>query len=321
MRKNGVNLEHSSGVVMRLNHSVVSAVIGALAVSACTREAEAPAEPVSQTPPVAQPMGSAAPAIGYACESGQTVTVQYPDTATASVAYKGQSYALRLVPSGSGARYSGSGMEWWIASREGSESATLSRLGPNEDVGVAVLERCSRPSANPALPVPGTPITPQPAPGGVLPASTPCRAAQLRLTSETGDAGAGGRTNVFAVTNIGTAPCSVAGYPAVSLLDGQGRAMTAIRSDQNPQTATPVNIPTGGKAFFDIHWTVVPFEGGGERVCPTATRVRVLIPGDTAALAIPLTFTPCGGRIRVNPFRNGVEPGQAPEPARAASST
>jgi len=302
---------------MSLNRLLVAAVVGAMSVSACTREAEAPAEPVNQTPPVAQPTAPTAPAIGYACESGQTVTVQYPDTATASVAYKGQTYAVRLVPSGSGARYSGSGLEWWIATSDGSESATLSRLGPNEDVGVAVLERCSRPSANPALPVPGP--QPQPAPGGVLPASTPCRAAQLRLTSETGDAGAGGRTNVFALTNAGTAPCSISGYPAVSLLDTQGRALTAIRSDQNPNTATPVNIPVGGKGYFDIHWTVVPFEGGGERVCPTAARVRVLIPGDTAALAVPLSFTPCGGRIRVNPFRAGVEPG--PAPAVAASST
>lgn len=303
---------------MSLNRLLVAAVIGAMSVSACTREAEAPAEPVNQTPPVAQPTPTA-PAIGYACESGQTVTVQYPDTATASVVYKGQTYALRLVPSGSGARYSGSGLEWWIATREGSENATLSRLGPNDDVGVAVLERCSRPSANPNLPVPGQPTTPQPAPGGVLPASTPCRVAQLRLNAETADAGMGGRTQVFGVTNAGTAPCSVAGYPAVSLLDGQGRGLTAIRSDQNPNTATPVNIPAGGKAFFDIHWSVIPNEGAGERTCPTAARVRVLIPGDTAALAIPFSFTPCGGRIRVNPFRSGVEPGPAPvSPASAA---
>lgn len=306
---------------MSLHRLLVAAVIGAMSVSACTQEAETPTEPVNQTPPVAQPTASTAPPIGYACESGQTVTVQYPDTATASVAYKGQTYALRLVPSGSGARYSGAGVEWWIATREGSESATLSRLGPNDDVGVAVLERCSRPSANPALPVPGTPTTPQPAPGGVLPASTPCRAANLRLSSETGDAGAGGRTNVFALTNAGTAPCSVSGYPAVSLLDAQGRSLTAIRSDQNPNTATPVNIPVGGKAFFDIHWTVVPFEGGGERVCPSAARVRILIPGDTAALAVPLTLQPCGGRIRVNPFRTAAEPGTSPAAVPAASST
>ena len=306
---------------MSLNRLLVAGLIGAVSLSACTREAETPPEAVDQTPPSATPAAPAAPPIGYACESGQTVSVQYPDTATASVAYKGQTYALRLVPSASGARYSGSGVEWWIAAREGSESATLSRLGPNEDVGLAVLERCSRPSANPALPLPGAPVGPQPAPGGVLPASTPCRASQLRLNSETGDAGAGNRANVFGVTNAGTAPCSVSGYPAVSLLDAQGRALTTIRSDQNPNIATPVNIPAGGKAFFDIAWNVVPNEGAGERVCPSAARVRVLIPGDPAALAIPLTFQPCGGRIRVNPFRVGIEPGAAPAAVPAASTT
>lgn len=308
---------------MSLNRLLAVAVIGAMSVSACSREAEAPPETVDQTPPVAAaPSAPTAPPIGYACESGKTVTVQYPDTATASVVYNGQTYALRLSPSASGARYSGSGVEWWIATREGGgqENATLSRLGPNEDVGVAVLERCSRPSANPALPAP-MPGQPEPAPGGVLPASGPCRVAQLRLTSETADAGMGGRTNVFAVTNAGPAPCSVSGYPAVSLLDAQGRALTAIRSDQNPQTATPVNIPVGGKGYFDIHWTVVPNEGAGERVCPSAARVRVLIPGDPAALAIPLAFQPCGGRIRVNPFRASVEPGAAPAVVPAASST
>ena len=306
---------------MSLNRLLVAGLIGALSVSACTREAEAPPQAVDQTPPVGTPTPATARMIGYACESGQTVSVQYPDTATASVTYRNQAYAMRLVPSASGARYSGSGLEWWIAARDGQESATLSRLGPNDDVGVAVLERCSRPSANPALPVPGQPTQPQPAPGGVLPAATPCRAAQLRLSSETGDAGAGGRTNVFAVTNTGAAACSVSGYPAVNLLDAQGRGLTAIRSDQNPQVATPVTIPVGGKGYFDIHWTVVPNEGAGERVCPSAARVRVLIPGDPSALAIPLTFTPCGGRIRVNPFRSTVEPGQAPEPVAAASAT
>ncbi|MES2861947.1 MAG: DUF4232 domain-containing protein [Pseudomonadota bacterium] len=305
---------------MSLNRFLVVGLIGAMAVSACTQPAEEPADAVPQTPPVAAPAPTA-PAIGYACESGQSVTAQYPDTATASIAYKGQTYALRLVPSGSGARYSGSGLEWWIATREGSESATLSRLGPNEDVGVAVLERCSRPSANPALPAPGSPMTPQSGPGGTIPTSTPCRVAQLRLTSDSGDAGAGNRVNVFGVTNTGTAPCSVSGYPAVSLLDAQGRALTTVRSDHNPAVVAPVNIAAGGKVYFDIAWNVVPNEGNGERVCPTAARVRVLIPGDTAALAIPLTFTPCGGRIRVNPFRSTVEPGQAPEPAAAASTT
>lgn len=309
---------------MTMHRLFAVGLIGALAVSACTRPAEEAEQPAERTTPIpTAPTVPSAPPIGYACESGQTVTVQYPDTATAQVAYRNQTYAMRLAPSPSGARYSGSGLEWWIATQEGGgqETATLSRLGPNEDVGVAVLERCSRPSTNPTLPAPGT----QPLPGGPVgttpTAATPCRASQLRLASDSGDAGAGNRVNVFSVTNAGTTACSVSGYPAVSLLDGQGRALTAVRSDQNPNTATPVVIPANGKAFFDIAWNVVPNEAAGQRTCPTAARVIVRIPGDTAALAVPLGFTPCGGRIRVNPFRSAVDPVAQPVAGQAGSST
>lgn len=303
---------------MKFNRIFVAGLIGAMSVSGCAQEAEPAVEPVEPSPSVTAPDAQTVPAIGYACESGRTVSVQYPDTANASVAYNGRTYALRLMPAASGARYAGSGVEWWIATRDGAESATLSQLGPNQDVGVAVLERCGRPSANPALPVPGAPAQPQP---GSAVSAPPCRANQVRLNIETGDAGVGNRLTVFGVTNTGAAACSLAGYPGVSLLDAQGRALTAVRSDQNPQTTTPVAVPAGGKVFFDIAWTVVPYEGAGERVCPSAARVRVLLPGDPAALAIPLTFSPCGGRIRVNPFRSGVEAGQAPEPVPAASAT
>lgn len=308
---------------MHLNRLVATGLIGALCVAACTPPSEKPAETTEVVPtaPAAGATTAAAPPIGYACESGQTVMVQYPDTATAQIAYRARTYTMRLVPSGSGARYSGSGLEWWVASRSGQESATLSRLGPNEDVGVAVLERCARPSANPGLPAPGPGEPATPASGGVLPASTPCRVAQLRLSNDAGDAGAGNRANVFGMTNTGTLACSVSGYPSVGLLDAQGRVLTAVRSDQVPAVATPVSIPANGKAFFDIAWNIVPNEGAGERVCPSVARVRVLIPGDTAALAVPLAFTPCGGRIRVNPFRSTAEASLTPPPAAASSTT
>lgn len=297
-------------------------VVGATILAGCTRDAEPSADDMIQTAPVAVPAGSATPAIAFVCESGQAVEVRYPDQDTASVAYLGRSYALRLVPAASGARYVGEGVEWRTASRPGQETATLSRVEANDDVGGVLLERCTRPSLNPSLPVQNpadqtAALPAEPAPGGVLAASTACRPAQLRLASDSGDAGAGNRANVFSVTNTGPAPCSVAGYPSVSLLDGRGAALGSIRSDQNPNTATPVNLTVGGKAFFDIAWNVVPHEGAGERVCPTAASVRVRIAGDATALTIPLVLTPCGGRIRVNPFRSQSDPGAAPVPTAA----
>lgn len=290
------------------------------AAAACTPEAETPPTPVAPSP---VPAGTSAPPVSYACESGQSITVAYPDTATALLTYKGQSYTLRTIQSASGARYTGSGLEWWSATRDGSESATLSRLGPNEDVGVAVLERCSRPSSGPIAP--GPLPEPQPAPGGVLPAATPCRGPQLKLSADGGDAGAGNRASTLGVQNVGTQACSLTGYPTVVLQDRQGRNLTAIRSEQTlgsyfrqGQAPTPVELAPQGKAFFDIAWNVVPHEGQGETTCPSVARIRMTAPGDSSPVSFAQAFTPCGGRIRVSPFRPVVEP--APERAPAATT-
>ncbi|KPF83452.1 hypothetical protein IP78_02080 [Brevundimonas sp. AAP58] len=282
-------------------------LMGALSLAACDRESAEPVTPVPQDSPVGAPVPTA-PAIGYACESGKTVQAQYIDTETAQVVYDGQTYAMRIAVSGSGARYVGSGLEWWTASRNGQEQATLSRIGPNDQVGTAVLERCSRPSANPELPPPG-----QPASTGAT--AIACRTADLRLAAGEGDAGAGNRVQTLTLTNAGTAPCNLSGYPAVSLLDADGRPVSGVRADQSPGTATPVTLAAGGRAFFDIAWNVVPNEAQGQTTCPTAARVTVRMGADTASLALPLSLTPCGGRIRVNPVRATENVAPAPEAA------
>ncbi|WP_298744545.1 MliC family protein, partial [uncultured Brevundimonas sp.] len=145
---------------MRLRTAFAAVSIAALS-AACAQEAEAPPEPVEPSPAPAAP---AAPPISYACESGQSVTVAYPDTATAQLTYQGRAWTLRAVQAASGARYAGADLEWSTVTRDGLESAALSRLGPSGDVGVAVLERCSRPSAGA---VPAGPVPPPEA--GVLP--------------------------------------------------------------------------------------------------------------------------------------------------------
>lgn len=283
----------------------VAAVAALGLLAGCTREAEPPAQPVPQTPPVAAPTAPA-PEVGYACESGRTVTVRYPDTATALVAYQGQTATLRTAPAASGARFVGSGMEWWTTTQGTQETATLSRLGPNQDVGVAILERCSRPSTGPSAPP-----APLPAPGGAMqPMAVPCRSTQLKLSNEGGDAGMGNRVADIGVQNTGAQPCSLTGYPTVTLLDGRGRSLTAIRSEQatgsyfrQGEAPRPVTLAPQAKARFELAWNVVPNEGAGERTCPSAATVRVAAPGDTATTSLSMAFTPCGGRIRVSPLR------------------
>jgi membrane-bound inhibitor of C-type lysozyme len=287
---------------MRPQSACAAASVLAL-LAACGDDPEppivVPPEPVA---PPAAPL--AGPPLAYACESGQSVTVAYPDGATAQVTYKGRAYAMRIARSGSGARYTGSGLEWWTATRQGIEGATLSQLRPGEDVAETVLERCRRPGAGSVLP-------PTPADG----AAPPCRGPQLALSNDGGDAGAGHRRMIVGVRNVGAQACSLIGYPGVVLQDRGGRDLSSVRVDQalggylSPgQTPAPVALAPQARAYFDLAWTVVPNEGQGEKTCPSAARIRMTAPDDTSPVALAQAFTPCGGRAEVTPFRAEAEP-------------
>jgi membrane-bound inhibitor of C-type lysozyme len=298
------------------NACTIVSTLALIAAAGCTQEAEAP--PSAPVEPVAAPTAPVAAPISYACESGQSVTVGYPDTATAQLTYKGRTYVLRTVQAASGARFTGSGLEWQTATASGQESATLSRLGPNQDVGIAVLERCSRPSSGPVAA--GPVHTSETLPGGPLPAAAvPCKGPQLKLSADGGDAGMGHRTTIVGVQNVSAQVCSLTGYPTVTLQDARGRNLTTVRSEQNPgsylrtgQSPASVTLEPQAKAFFDVAWTVVPNEAQGETACPTAARIRAIAPGDTSPATLARTFTPCGGRIQISPFRAVAEPAPTP---------
>ncbi len=260
-----------------------------LLVAGCSQEK--PAEPTS---PIEAPAVQDAAAVGYACESGKTVVVAYPDAQTARVFYEGKDYVLTSVVSASGARYAGQGLEWWTASRGETESGTLSRMGQGDQTGGVIIERCSRPVAAVAPP----------------PSGAPCAAENLRLAVEGGDAGMGHRVTTLALRNAGPSACTVTGYPSVSLLDGDGKLLTGVRAAQAPgnyfaqgRAPTPVEIRPQQAAWFDLAWSVIPHEDKGETTCPSAKTVRVTAPGAASAIALPLAFTPCGGQVEVSPLR------------------
>lgn len=276
------------------------------AATACTEPEEpvvVPAEPTA-----AAPTGAMA-SVAWTCESGETVAVGYPEPAAALLTYKGKAYALRSTQSASGARYIGSGVEWLTVTRGGVEEATLSRLGPDQEVAVAPLERCSRPAAAGGL---AGVLPPQPE---IVPVSAPCKGPQLKLSLDGGDAGRGNRVSILGAQNVGTQPCSLTGYPTVTLQDSQSRPIATVRAEQDPgnhfragQVPTPVELAPQGKAFFDVAWNVVADESRGEKACPSAARIRMTAPADTAVVSLDQAFAPCGGRIRVSPFRPVAEP-------------
>lgn len=302
------------------------AAIGLATASGC----EQAADPVVSPPEPTSPVEAAAPVSAtYVCDSGLTVAVAYPDPQSAQVTYRDRTYALRGAPAASGARYVDAEVEWRSLTRDGVESATLSRLVA-EDAPV-VMERCSRPA--PAAPPVALPVAPvAPAPGAALPpvpaasgSPPPCQGPQLKLSAHGGDAGAGDRVSIFGVQNVGAQACSLTGYPTVILQDRQNRDLTGIRVDQAPgrgsragQTPGPVRLEPQGRAFFDIAWTGAPDESQGQRTCASVARIRMTAPGDTSPVSLNQTLNPCGGRVRVSPFRPTSVAVPEPEPSAAA---
>lgn len=313
---------------MRRNQSLglAAAAFSLAAASGC----EQAAEPVAPPPEPTSPVAAAAPiSATYVCDSGLTVAVAYPDPQSAQVTYRDRTYALRSAPTASGARYADTEVEWRSLTREGVESATLSRLVA-EDAPV-VMERCSRPApaappvaspvVPPVAPEPGAALSPVPAASGSLP---PCKGPQLRLSADGGDAGAGNRVSIFGVQNLGAQACSLTGYPTVMLQDRQNRDLTGIRVDQAlgsyfraGQTPGPVRLEPQGKAYFDIAWTAVPDETQGQRICASVARIRMTAPGDTSPVSLDQTLNPCAGRVRVSPFRPTSGPVPEPDPSAA----
>ena len=296
--------------------SILAVSFLALSAAACSRE-EAPVEAVDDVPVAEQPEAPPAPEVSYACESGRSLSVRYVDSASAEVTYEGQTYTLNIARSASGARYAGQELEWWTAARGDQETATLSRLGPNEEVGSTVLERCSRP-ANTVLPpqTPGEPAGLEVVDSAMAP---PCRGPALRLVREGGDAGAGNRQVVLALTNAGSTPCSVRGYPGLTLRDADGDELDQVRTVEQlgnyfraGQTPEAVELEPGAKAYFDLAYSAVPHENLGETRCPSVAEVIATAPGDTADIPLDLEIQPCGRQVRVSPLRP-VEEGARPD--------
>lgn len=109
-------------------------------------------EPAAPTPEAAK--ASEVPATFYVCEDGRIVRALYPDARIAQVSIAGDTFRLTQAISGSGARYVGEGLQWWVKGDE----AMLAPLKAGEDIAAAPGVRCAPPARMPVTPpAPGSP--------------------------------------------------------------------------------------------------------------------------------------------------------------------
>jgi membrane-bound inhibitor of C-type lysozyme len=128
-----------------------------LALAACEKPAAPPpvAASAEATPAPAAPVNPVVAVTTYACPGGESLQAAYPDRETAIVTWKGHTYTLKIVRSGSGARYTGYGLQWWT---KGLNRGTISGLKAGEDVASDRGVECHAPEAAPVSPPePGTP--------------------------------------------------------------------------------------------------------------------------------------------------------------------
>jgi len=142
-------------------------------------------------------------------------------------------------------------------------------------------------------------------------ASTACN--QITGAPGQGQGAAGTITGVITVTNAGTSPCTVDGYPKVALFSGSGAPLTVTMVNGLSVTvSTAANAPPSSfsvapssTAQFAYQFSDVPV--GSETSCPTSESASVTMPGATTASPnFQLAIGPCGnGTIKVSPVYAG----------------
>lgn len=133
-----------------------------------------------------------------------------------------------------------------------------------------------------------------------------CGAAQLRLSVQDADRGAGQAHQRLVLTNRGGA-CTLHGYPGVSFVDGQGRILGSP-AGQSPGAVRRVLVAPGRSVF-----AVLTYSNAGafpDSTCrPTeADRVRVYPPGSKVALfvkdAVLVCAAPGSDQLHIGPVQS-----------------
>jgi Protein of unknown function (DUF4232) len=149
------------------------------------------------------------------------------------------------------------------------------------------------PSATPSTPTTSTPTSPS--------AVATCPTSQLTAALGGSDAGAGNLYRYLVLTNNGSTPCALEGFPGLSLLDDQGTQLGAAATFDHSFSYARVVLRPGASASDTIH----TLNAGATSCTGTSNSLRIYPPGNRASLVIPGQVMLCGGQLSVSPFTSG----------------
>src|SRR5713226_9676200 len=128
------------------------------------------------------------------------------------------------------------------------------------------------------------PIVPPPVPGDR------CHTAQLSLSLDGVDGGAGNFVGTFRFTNNASVSCTIFGFVGAQLLDAQNNPLptNVVRGGGflvNEPPAMLITVPAGGSAIFRMHWDQVPVNN--EPTCPTSSLLAITPADELNPIIIP----------------------------------
>jgi hypothetical protein len=124
------------------------------------------------------------------------------------------------------------------------------------------------------------------------------------------DSAAGHIVYAFVLTNSGTRPCTLDGYPTVQLVAESGNLSTTQSNGNDGVTSVSatsalVTIAAGAAASFVLQYSDVPT---GTQACPAATGLDIQLPGGGVGVLASTEIDPCGGDLYISPVRAGTAP-------------
>ncbi|MEU8461608.1 DUF4232 domain-containing protein [Streptomyces sp. NPDC029003] len=138
-----------------------------------------------------------------------------------------------------------------------------------------------------------------PAAGAERPAGreSTCALGNLKVSAGEPDAGAGQLYLPLRFTNTGDRPCTLLGYPGVSVLNGS-RQQIGRPADRDGQVPAAVSLAPGRSATATLHTTNGPIGGP---CLPKGEFLKVYPPASRDAVLLNTPFQVCSNRFTVSP--------------------
>jgi len=186
-----------------------------------------------------------------------------------------------------------------IAAVAGCAASSSQSAAPTATVTVTTAPASSG-STSTATPSPTPSRTPSPTPSPTVTRTAACLTSSLRVKLGVSQGYAGGVYEVIDFTNTSGRPCTLYGYPGVSLVSGPPYTQIGLAAKRTASTA-PKLVTVAPGATANALLQVVDALNYPQASCgPTkSTALKVYPPGQTVPVYLPSTSTGCAQPVQI----------------------